>query len=175
MEKLLKFLSAEEWKGLQSYFSAVTGITSVTFNLEGENLFSPDFRNEFCQIVKSKALGQIACKESHKTVAQVALANQKPAIGRCHAGFIKVVVPINFNGEIIGVTGGCGVLFQEDCPDEVKIKSLAIILGQDYEEMMEKSRTVCKITQEILDMEVLMISKLLREKENLYTRNIRTS
>lgn len=164
MRTPLDFLNAEEWKGLQGYFASVTGITSVTFDLNGEPIFKPEYMNEFCPIVKGTVLGQIACKESHRKVAQQALANGRPMVDRCHLNMVKVVVPIIIDGEAIGVTGGCGVLPEGERLSEDNVRQLAMVLQQDFEEMMEKSKTIKNISDLTLQLEIQMLEQMLDEK-----------
>lgn len=164
MDELLELMSVDEWKGLQRYFSAVTGITSVTFNLEGKPLFAPEFMNEFCPIVKSKALGKIACQDSHLAIAKIAIYTKNPVIDRCHAGLIKVVVPITFEDRMIGVTGGCGVLMDQETPDSQTIRNLSMMLNHDADDLAEKAKTIAKVSDATLNMEIDMIKKLISEK-----------
>ncbi|MCX7832187.1 MAG: PocR ligand-binding domain-containing protein [Actinobacteria bacterium] len=146
-----------EWQNIQSLFSAITGLTSVTFDIDGNPVSPADFQNEFCRVFKSSPEGAKLCRESHMNIAQEAMVTKKPLIGRCKAGLIKVVVPIFYNGEIIGFTGGCGVYHKDFGLDIVSLIEAGALAGIEAEKVRELAETIRGIDKETIDEEIKIL------------------
>lgn len=161
--------SPAEWQNIQTLFAAVTGLTSVTFDIDGNPVSPPDFQNEFCRNFKSTAQGAAMCKESHQKVASEAMMKRAPVVGRCKAGLIKVVVPIFYKGEIIGFTGGCGVYHKDSGLDLVSLIEAGSFAGLDAEKIKELAGTIKGIDNKTIDEEI----KILQSKiEALISRHM---
>lgn len=146
-----------EWQNIQSLFAAVTGLTSVTFDIDGNPVSPPDFQNEFCRTLRSNPEGTKLCKESHMKIAKEAMVTKKPLIGRCRAGLIKVVVPIFFKGEIIGFTGGCGVYLKDSGLDMMSLIEAGSLAGLNEEKVRKLSETIKGIDNRIIDEEIRIL------------------
>lgn len=146
--------TAEEWKNIQSLFSSITGLTSVTFDLEANPVAPPDFKNSFCREFKATGYGAKMCKESHIALTEEVIATRRPVVGRCKAGLIKVVVPIFYDGEIIGVTGGCGVYKVDDELDTEKLVEMGKAAGLDEDRVVEIAATIKAIDDATIQKEI---------------------
>lgn len=146
--------SAEEWKNIQSLFSSITGLTSVTFDLDANPVSPPDFKNSFCREFKGTDYGAKMCKQSHLELTQEVIATRRPVVGRCKAGLIKVVVPIFYKGEIIGVTGGCGVYKINEGLDMEKLLELGKAAGLDEERIQEYAATIKTVDDATIQKEI---------------------
>lgn len=143
-----------EWHNIQSLFAAVTGLTSVTFDVEGNPVSPPDFQNEFCRYFKGTPEGAKMCKESHASIASEAMKKRAPVVAKCKAGLIKVVVPIFYNDEIIGFTGGCGVYKKDEGLDIEKLVEAGAIAGIDASKVKELAETIKSIDDATIKEEI---------------------
>ena len=146
--------SPEEWRDIQSLFSMVTGLTSVTFDLGGNPVVKPEFQNQYCARVRATEAGTAACKEAHKAITEEVARSGQPLVGRCKAGLIKVVVPIKIDGEIIGVTGGCGVYLKDEGLDREALLKLGESVGMTVQEVMTLADTIKAIDRHVIDEEI---------------------
>jgi len=149
--------SPAEWQNIQTLFAMVTGLTSVTFDIDGNPVSPPDFQNEFCRTFKSIPQGAAMCKESHSKIASEAMMKKAPVVGRCKAGLIKVVVPILYNGEIIGFTGGCGVYHKDSGLDLVSLIEAGAFAGLDAEKVKELAETIKGIDNKTIEEEIQIL------------------
>ena len=69
---------------------------------------------------------------------------QKPVIGECDAGFVKISVPIFVEGEFLGAVGGCGLL-----PEGGEVETIMIekTLGLSELEIAELTREVGSMSE----------------------------
>jgi transcriptional regulator with PAS, ATPase and Fis domain len=74
--------------------------------------------NQICQAVTGDGKGFEACRGTARQTT-VATTNSKTAkLGRCHAGFSTITVPIRVNGEYIGCVFGDGFLALETVEEQ---------------------------------------------------------
>jgi len=151
----------EEWRDIQSLFAMVTGLTSVTFDLDGNPVAKPEFQNQYCARIRATDAGTAACKEAHKAITEEVVRSGKPVVGRCKPGLIKVVVPIRVDGEIIGVTGGCGVYMKEEGLDRKALLKLGESIGMTVQEVMELADTIKAIDRKVIDEEIDVLNSKL--------------
>lgn len=156
------FASPAEWQNIQSLFAAVTGLTSVTFDVEGNPVSPPDFQNEFCRAFKGTANGAMMCKESHQKIAEEALQKRAPVVGLCKAGLIKVVVPIFYKDEIIGFTGGCGVYHRDHGLDVAKLIEAGSFAGIDADKVKELAETIKSIDNKTIEEEINVLESKIK-------------
>jgi ligand-binding sensor protein len=149
--------SPAEWRNIQTLFATVTGLTSVTFDLDGNPVSPPDFQNEFCRAFKATPQGAAMCKESHQKIAAEAARRNAAVVGRCKAGLIKVVIPIVYKGEIIGFTGGCGVYHKDVGLDLVSLIQVGSFAGIDAEEVKELAETIKGIDNNTIEEEIKIL------------------
>lgn len=150
-----------EWQNIQNLFAMVTGLTSVTFDLDGNPVAPPDFQNEFCRAFKGTPAGAAACRESHQKIVDQVLLTRKPAIGFCKAGLLKIVVPIIYDGEIIGVTGGCGVYQKDTGLDLAKLIEAAAFAGIDADTAKMLASTIKGIDDQTIQEEIEVLNSKL--------------
>lgn len=147
-----------EWQNIQNLFAMVTGLTSVTFDLDGNPVAPPDFQNEFCRTFKGTTQGAALCKESHQRIVEQVLATGRPAVGLCKAGLVKVVVPIYYDGEMIGVTGGCGVYRKESGLDLSRLIEAGALAGLDAEKVKNLALTIKGIDDATINEEIEILN-----------------
>jgi ligand-binding sensor protein len=136
--KLTDILPIEKWNDLELDLVKTYHLQASVFNADGIRITSnKNWSNSLCPVIKSLDKGQsFICAVAHMNLSNQAKASKKPVIEECDAGLLKLVVPVFYNGEYLGVIGGCGLLPHEgevdtfsinkitDMPEE-KIKRLA--------------------------------------------------
>lgn len=154
--------SPAEWQNIQTLFASVTGLTSVTFDVEGNPVSPPDFQNEFCRDFKATEVGANWCRLSHRQMAEQAAKTKEPYIGLCRAGLLKVVVPIIVDGEVIGFTGGCGAYDKNAGLDMDGLINAGIAAGLDENTVRELAETIKGIDEEIIRQEIELMNEKLK-------------
>jgi len=121
--KLTDIAPLETWRGLEQRINDRSGLNASVFNVEGLRI--TDFvkwANSLCPEIKGTEKGQsYICSVAHQNLAAQAAKSGKPVIETCDAGMLKLVVPIFFNGNFLGVAGGCGCLEQKEGIDTFMI------------------------------------------------------
>lgn len=162
----------EEWKDIQSLFAMVTGLTSVTFDLDANPVTQPDFQNSYCARVKATETGAALCKEAHKAITNEVLRTGKPVVGRCRAGLVKVVVPIRIDGEIVGVTGGCGVYLKTEGLDRQALLGVGERVGFSQQDVMELAETIKGIDEKVIAEEIEVLNSKLEMLVTRYKKHL---
>ncbi len=164
--KIEEFFTPEEWSKILGLTAKITGLACTTFDLEANPVNKPEFSNEVCPLLKSRPETAIECKNSQIRLAKEAMETGKPVFGRCNAGFVKVVVPVKYKGEIIGMTGGCGVCYVDDDEEECLKKMCEVGAKAGLEnQIKEKFSTVRKISKELLQQAIASLEKKLELRE----------
>ncbi|MFO7912711.1 MAG: PocR ligand-binding domain-containing protein [Desulfotignum sp.] len=104
------------------------------FNFQG-SVFTPDgvritdvknFNNQLCPAIKATEKGQTyICSAAHMNMTAMAKNQGKPVVEECDAGLTKLVVPIFFENEFLGVAGGCGLLAEGNDVDTFAVTKIA--------------------------------------------------
>ena len=104
------------------------------FNFQG-SVFTPDgvritdvknFNNPLCPAIKATEKGQTyICSAAHMNMTAMAKNLGKPVVEECDAGLTKLVVPIFFENEFLGVAGGCGLLTEGNDVDTFAVTKIA--------------------------------------------------
>ncbi len=121
--QLTDLLPIEKWIDLESDLVNTYQLQSSVFNKDGIRITSSkNWSNSLCPVIKSIDKGQsFICAVAHINLSNQARQSKKPVIEECDAGLLKLVVPIFYNDEFLGVIGGCGLL-----PDEGEVDVFAI-------------------------------------------------
>lgn len=147
--QLTDLMSVEKWTELELELSDKFNLQSSVFNTEGVRITSnPNWANSLCPVIKSTEKGQtFICAVAHMNMANQASKTKKAVIEECDAGLLKLVVPILFKEEYLGVIGGCGLLAEDGEVDEFAINKITEI---DEEKIREISADVQIITDEAI-------------------------
>jgi ligand-binding sensor protein len=108
--KLTDLLPVEKWIVLEKKINEKFGLNAAVFDNEGARITNyMNWGNELCPAIKKNERGKTyICALAHKNISAQIEKTGKSSIGECDAGFIKFAVPIYFEGEWLGVAGGCG-------------------------------------------------------------------
>lgn len=121
--QLTELLPIEKWTDLESDLVNRFHLQSSVFNAEGIRITNnKKWTNSLCPVIKSTDKGQsFICATAHMNFANQARKTKKAIVEECDAGLLKLVVPVFYNDEFLGVAGGCGLL-----PDDGKVDAFAI-------------------------------------------------
>lgn len=159
--QLTDILPIEKWSDLESDLVTLYHLQSSVFNADGIRITSnKNWSNSLCPVIKSLDKGQsFICAVAHMNLSNQARQSKKPVIEECDAGLLKLVAPVFYNDEFLGVVGGCGLLSHEgevdtfsinkitDIPED-KIKSLAV----DIPTMsLERAESACDYIESRLE------------------------
>lgn len=105
---------------------------------------------DFCRFVRSLPGGRIACdKSDHGEAVELARAYEKPFFHRCHMGLCELVVPVTWQGRLLGIVfvGQCRI---EDEDLMADIAAGARARGGDVAQFVTLYRALPSIKREHL-------------------------
>ena len=148
--QLTDLMSVEKWTELELEIADKFNLQSSVFNTDGVRITSnPNWANSLCPVIKSTEKGQtFICAVAHMNMANQARKTKEAVIEECDSGLLKLVVPILFKAEYLGVIGGCGLLAEDGEVDEFAINKITEI---DEEKIRELSADVQTITDEAIE------------------------
>ncbi len=107
---LLDICPMETWEALEIELYDKFNLQGSVFNPEGIRITQvKNFSNPLCPAIKAVEKGQtFICSAAHMNMTAMVKQSRKPAVEECDAGLTKLVVPIYYKDEFVGVAGGCG-------------------------------------------------------------------
>ena len=138
------------WETLENNLFAKFNFQGSVFNPEGIRISQvKNWSNDLCPAIKATKNGQTyICSAAHMNMNALAKKSQAPVIEECDAGFVKLLVPIIYKDEFLGVAGGCGLLTEDGDADTFAINKMA---GIDEATVEKLTQELPVITQEDLD------------------------
>ena len=149
--KLTDLYTIDEWERVLGVYKTLLGIAPITFDEQGQLLTKPIFTSEACRMIKGTDAGAARCKADHLRMVEQARNLKDVYIGECHAGFAKIVLPIYYEEELLGVTGGCNVFREGHAIYESFYLNLARELGLDGPDFWEGVKMSRKVTDKIIE------------------------
>jgi len=168
--QLTDLMPVEKWIELELELADKFNLQSSVFNPEGIRITdNPNWANSLCPVIKSTEKGQsFICAVAHMNMSNQARKTKEAVIEECDAGLLKLVVPIFFKEEFLGVIGGCGLLAEDGEVDEFAINKITEI---DEEKIRELSADVQTITDEAVQDACDFLQKRLEENIYDYTNS----
>jgi ligand-binding sensor protein len=138
------------WEALENNLFVKFNFQGSVFNPEGIRISQvKNWSNDLCPAIKATENGQTyICSAAHMNMNALAKKSQAPVLEECDAGFIKLLVPIIYKGEFLGVAGGCGLLTEDGEADIFAVNKMA---GIDEATVEKLSQELPVITQEELN------------------------
>ncbi len=153
MEKevhLTDLVDAEVLQRFQDAFSTLTGMASLTTDVDGIPVTKGSNFTEFCMgYTRNTETGRKRCEKCDKFGAHTTWKNGKPSTYYCHAGLIDYAAPIIADGELVGCFIGGQVLDRE--PDAEQIKNTAEEIGVDPDKLLAAAEKVNILDKEDID------------------------
>ena len=167
--KLSDIAPVEKWLELEKKINERSGLNAAVFDVEGARI--TDFKrwaNRLCPVIKADEKGQnYICAVAHQNIAAQAKRTRKPVIAECDAGLMKLAVPIFFDGEFLGVAGGCGYIMGNGEVDSFMVNKT---LGMAEEKLLDLAGDIPVMTPEQARSHTAFIQKevdqILAQYEN---------
>ena len=143
--KLIDIAPLEKWLELEQKINAQSGLNASVFDVEGIRITEfKRWANKLCPLIKADEKGQnYICAVAHQNIAAQAERTRQPVISECDAGLMKLVVPIFFGDEFLGVAGGCGYILGDGEVDSFMVNKT---VGIDREKLKDLSAEVPMMT-----------------------------
>ena len=115
------------WEALENNLFTKFNFQGSVFDPKGIRITQvKNWSNDLCPAIKATEKGQsYICSVAHMNMTAMAKNSKEAVIEECDAGFIKLVVPIIYNDEFIGVAGGCGLLTEDGDADIYAVNKIA--------------------------------------------------
>ena len=159
--ELTQILSKEKWGAIENDLYDIYNLQGSVFNVDGIRITdTKNWSNPLCPTIKSTDKGQsYICAVAHMNMAKQAMNTKKAIIEECDAGMLKLVVPIFYNKEYLGVLGGCGLLSEVGEIDHFAINKIADIPEDEIETLssnipiltQKKAQSACDYIEKKLD------------------------
>jgi len=159
--EITKIAPMENWETIENGLFELYNLQGSVFNTNGIRITkTKNWSNRLCPVIKSLDKGQsFICAVAHMNMANQAKQTKKYVIEECDAGLLKLLVPIFFKDEYVGVIGGCGLLAEDGEIDTFAINKLIDMdddkigfLSSDIPLITnEKACLACEYIQEQLD------------------------
>lgn len=149
----------KELISIQKDLMNITNMGIVIVNTEGEYITEKTNYSEFCELFRKNPTLSLFCEKCDLKALNKVLISRAPYIYRCHSGLIDVVIPILYEGEVIGAFL-IGQLLLEDDENFNLEKILHENIGKniDLKQLQKKYSSLTKITLEKLKSIVNIIS-----------------
>ena len=120
--------------------------------------------NMLCKAIKSTNEGLLTCAATHKEMTREAKQTGKPVINECHAGLVKVVIPVHAGGKYIGLLGGCGRIKKGKSVDESYLDGLGPKINVPKETLLETAATVPEVELHRVEAKVAELVEYVASK-----------
>ena len=127
----------EKWMELEQDLVDRYQFQASVFNSEGVRITtSKSWANRLCPEIKGLEKGQtFICAVAHMNMANQARSTKEAVIEECDAGLLKLMVPVFWQEDFMGVVGGCGLLAQDGEVDSFSINKLTDMAEADIESL----------------------------------------
>ncbi|EMS81210.1 PocR ligand-binding domain-containing protein [Desulfotignum phosphitoxidans] len=124
---LLDICPLETWEALETNLYEKFNLQGSVFNPEGTRITTvKNFSNPLCPAIKSMEKGQtFICSAAHMNMNAMVKKSREPLVEECDAGLTKLVVPVFYKDEFLGVVGGCGLLPEGEAVDSYAVSKIA--------------------------------------------------
>ncbi|MEX1299347.1 MAG: PocR ligand-binding domain-containing protein [Desulfotignum sp.] len=159
---LLDICPMETWEALEMDLYEKFNLQGSVFNPEGVRITSvKNFSNPLCPAIKAEEKGQtFICSAAHMNMTAMVRRSRKPLVEECDAGLTKVMVPIFYKDEFVGVAGGCGLLLQGGSVDSFAVSKIA---DMDEAQVARLGSDTPGISQETISQAVDFIQERIQQ------------
>ncbi len=149
----------KELLSIQKDLISITNMGIVIIDTEGEYVTEKSNYCEFCKLFRKNSTLSLFCEKCDLKALNKVLLSRTPYIYRCHSGLIDVIIPILYEGEVIGAFL-IGQLLLEDNEDFKLEKILKENIGKDINiKLLEENyNKLTRITIEKLESIIRLIS-----------------
>ncbi len=153
MEKelyLTELIDVEVLQRIQDAFATLTGMASLTTDVDGVPVTEGSNFTEFCTgYTRSTSIGRMRCEKCDKFGAHTTWENGEPTTYYCHAGLIDYAAPIIADGKLVGCFIGGQVL--DKAPDLQQIREVAGEIGVDPDGLVAAVKKINILDKDNID------------------------
>ena len=139
---MISVFNTEQLQDVLRDFYNITQIRITVFDDRFQELVSyPEYRPEFCQIIRSCEAGSCGCAQCDQNACRIASQRKSTYIYRCHSGLTEAIMPLYVGNVLVGYLL-FGHIFAYDSFEtgwEIIRKSCA-----NYPVSMDKLKEACK-------------------------------
>ncbi|MDZ7666081.1 MAG: PocR ligand-binding domain-containing protein [Desulfotignum sp.] len=159
---LLDICPIETWEALEIDLYEKFNLQGSVFNPEGVRITSvKNFSNPLCPAIKAEEKGQtFICSAAHMNMTAMVKQSGNPQVEECDAGLTKLVVPIFYKDEFVGVAGGCGLLSQGESVDSFAVSKIA---DMDEAEVSQLGAEIPTISEETISQAIDFIQERIQQ------------
>lgn len=92
----------KELLSIQKDLMNVTNLGIVIIDIEGEYITEKTNYSEFCKLFRKNSNLSLFCEKCDIKALNKVLLSRIPYIYKCHSGLIDIIIPILYEGEVIG-------------------------------------------------------------------------
>lgn len=92
----------KELLSIQKDLISITNMGIVIIDIDGEYITEKTNYSEFCKVFRKNSTLSLFCEKCDLKALNKVLLSRTPYIYKCHSGLIDVIIPILYEGEIIG-------------------------------------------------------------------------
>ncbi len=144
--QLTDIMSIEDWVSFQEEVNSTFDTGPSVYDAEGKQATHFECElNPVCRAIRGSADGGVQiCARSHQTIMAMAERSRRTVIEECDAALVKVMVPVFINGEFVGATGVCGMLWDDEEVDAFYVSKVTEIPEEEIEALAGKTRRLTR-------------------------------
>lgn len=147
---LTDLIDVEVLQRMQDAFAALTGMASLTTDVNGAPVTKGSNFTEFCTgYTRNTSIGRMRCEQCDKIGAHATWEKGEPTTYYCHAGLIDYAAPIIADGKLVGCFIGGQVL--DRALEYEKIEKVAEEIGVDPDGLFAAAQKVNILDKENID------------------------
>lgn len=156
--QITDLIEVEYLQKIQDAFAQMTGMASITTDIEGKPVTQPSNFTDFCiRHIRNSKIGCARCEQCDKTGAMKTLLSGEPTSYVCHAGLVDYAAPIMAEDKLVGcIIGG---QIQTKKLNREEVGRIAKIVEVDEAELWEAA----------LKVNVLPMEEIEKASQFLYT------
>lgn len=101
--QITDLIEVEYLQKIQDAFAQMTGMASITTDVEGRPVTQPSNFTDFCmKHIRNSKIGCVRCEQCDKTGSMKTLLSGEPTSYVCHAGLVDYAAPIMAGNKLVG-------------------------------------------------------------------------
>lgn len=139
--QITDLIEVEYLQKIQDAFAQMTGMASITTDVEGKPVTQPSNFTDFCmKHIRNSKIGCVRCEQCDKTGSMKTLLSGEPTSYVCHAGLVDYAAPIMAGNKLVGCFIGGQIQTKKLNREEVE--SIAENVGVDEEQLWQAASEV---------------------------------
>jgi hypothetical protein len=138
--ELTDIIPLERCKSIVNQIHEKFGFNGTAYRKDNSVLAKSDgWANKVCPAIKSGD-SVFVCSSAQQRLSKIAQEKRDCVVDECDAGFIKLLMPIYIDNELIGMIGGCGRLAENTDIDRFHITKL--LNNEDIDDILSSTKHI---------------------------------